>query len=77
MGVKGGRCIGLTVFESGSLKFLKPSGPVQAYNGIAFTSKIKPCFIVAYSENIVYFQIFADLLSELDNIKNFKFFTIS
>jgi hypothetical protein len=40
---KGGRCVGgqtyhlqvAFVLKSGSLKLLEPSGPVQAYNGIA------------------------------------------
>jgi hypothetical protein len=42
-GGKGGRCVGLqachlhvpTVFKSGSLYLLEPSGPVQVCNGIA------------------------------------------
>jgi len=46
-GGKGGRCVGWqpyhfyvpTVLKYGSVKFLEPSGPVQACNGIAFLHK--------------------------------------
>ena len=47
LGVKGGRCVGLTtlppiVLKSGSLNLLERSGPLQACNGITlpFTPSI-------------------------------------
>ena len=50
-GVKGGRCVGLIslphlyvpiFLKSESLKFLEPSGPLQASLGIAFTQRFYP-----------------------------------
>jgi hypothetical protein len=53
LGIKGGRFVRLTtlppscavVMKSGSLKFLKPSGPLQACNGTALP------FTFAYAQN--------------------------
>jgi len=59
-GGKGGRCIGLTlpsscavVMKSGKLNFLEPSGPLQAFNGIAFTLVV----VLAIMESVSLYEI--------------------
>jgi hypothetical protein len=38
-----------TVLKSGSLNLLEPSGPVQAYNGIALFLLLRVCTYTQYS----------------------------
>jgi len=60
-GSKGGRCVGLrtlppscaVVMKSGNLKFLEPSGPLQACNGTALTF-----YSVILMEVLLYYVVF-------------------